>query len=259
MSLPQEAATSSLAGRRAVVTGGAAGLGLAIARALAGAGASLLILDLPEALERADLPADWQSAALDIGAHDSLEAQRRLAESQDRVDIVIANAGVVPPWRGVAELDAAEWQRAMAINTWGVAASLGAFAGALARSDHGSAVVMASINGYRAHPKQVLYTASKHAVIGIMRAAALDLGAGGTRVNALAPGPVATEALRQRIATRHSQGGPSEEEALAALRAETALGEIVTPQQVASAALWLAGDGSAGITGVVLPVEAGLG
>ncbi len=249
----------NLTGRHAVVTGGAQGLGLAIAQTLADAGATLTVIDLECVIEVAGLPAAWNAVALDLGAADSLDSQRRLAAGLGSVDIVVANAGVVPAWRRVAELDADEWQRVMNINTWGVAATLGGFADALAVSGRGTAVVMASINGYRAHPRQVLYSASKHAAIGIMRAAALDLGRHGIRVNALAPGAIATEALQQRIIGRQAAGGPDLEAALAALDAETALGAIATPQQVANAALWLASDASAGITGIVVPVEAGLG
>lgn len=247
-----------LSGRHAVITGGAQGLGHAVALTLASAGARITIIDIPPALSTATLPSDWNIAELDLGHHDSLGQMRRLAGDLGVVDIVVANAGVVPPWRGVAELDAAEWERVMAVNTWGVAATLGGFTPALAQSGQGSIVVMASINSYRAHPRQVLYTASKHAVIGIMRAAALDLGSQGIRVNALAPGPIATPALQQRIDVRHADGGPDAHTAFAALNADTALGQIASPQQVANAALWLASDASSGITGIVLPVEAGL-
>ena len=189
-----------LAGRRAVVTGAGRGLGRAIAERLAASGASILAIDLPAALE--DLPGDWEAVPIDLVAADAGDQLAAAARGAGRVDIVVANAGAVPPWRGVEEIDRTEWERVMTLNTWAVAATLGAFAPCLARSDHASAIAMASINGYKAHPKQVLYTASKHAVIGIMRAAALDLGAKGIRVNALAPGPIATEALLSRVAAR---------------------------------------------------------
>jgi NAD(P)-dependent dehydrogenase (short-subunit alcohol dehydrogenase family) len=249
----------ALHGRRAVVTGGASGLGLAIARKFASLGARISIIDLAPALDSADLPGAWQTHGLDLAARDSLEQQAAIAAELGTVDIVVANAGVVPPWRRVTELDAGEWQSVMAINTWGVASTLGAFAGALQASGHGSAIVMASINGYRAHPAQVLYTASKHAALGIMRAAALDLGRQGIRVNALAPGPVATEALLTRIRQRATRGGPEPQDALAAMAGETALGRMVTTDDIANAAAWLASDASAGTTGVILPIEAGLG
>ncbi len=245
-------------GRTAVVTGAAGGLGQAIAARLAHSGAAVVAIDTEPALAQANLPQDWKVEPIDLGTDAALERQKMLADVLGSVDIVIANAGLVPPWRGVTELDAAEWQRVMAVNVWGVAATLGGFAGALAHSGRGAAVLMASINAYRAHPNQMLYTTSKHAVIGIMRTAALDLGRQGTRVNALAPGPVATEALLGRLAYRHGLGGPAPEEALAAMATETALRRIATREQVAEAAHFLASDAAAGITGVVLPVEAGL-
>lgn len=244
--------------RVAVVTGGARGLGRAIADAFATAGARVVVADLPDALAEAEMPEDWRAIPVDLGEADAESALAGLAADLGAVDVLVANAGLVPPWRRIEALDRAEWQRVFTVNVWGVAATLKAFAPALARSGHGAAVLMASINGYRAHPLQALYTASKHAVVGLMRAAALDLGKDGVRVNALAPGPVATEALLGRIAARHAAGGPPPDEALVALAGETALGRMVTPEMVANAALYLASDRSAGITGVLLPVEAGL-
>jgi NAD(P)-dependent dehydrogenase (short-subunit alcohol dehydrogenase family) len=250
------AGMQDLSGRIAVVTGASRGLGRAIADRLAGAGASIVAADLPAALEA--LPGEWRAEALDLTDADAQARLQGLAQALGRVDIVVANAGLVPPWRGMAELDAGEWHRVMTVNVWGVATTIGAFAGALAASGRGSAIAMASINGYRAHPKQVLYTASKHAVIGIVRAAALDLGPRGVRVNALAPGPIATEALVGRVEARHRGGGPAPGAALAALAEETALGRMATAADVANAAHFLASDASAGMTGSVLPIEAGL-
>ena len=249
-------AVQDLAGRRAVVTGGGRGLGRAIAGRLARAGAAITVIDLPHALQA--MPPEWACAPIDLTACDAEDRLREVAGIQGRVDILVANAGAVPPWRGIDRLERAEWERVMSLNVWAVAQTLGTFVPALARSDHASAILMASINGYRAHPKQVLYTASKHAVIGVMRAAALDLGSKGIRVNALAPGPVATEALLSRIQSRHEQGGPAPADALAALADESALGRIATAEDIANAAHFLASDSSAGMTGTVLPVEAGL-
>lgn len=250
---------NSLRGRTAVVTGGSRGLGRAIARKLADAGSAIAILDLPEALAMAELPPNWKTLDIDLSRPDCGQALEAIASAVGDVDIVVANAGVVPPWRGMRQLDAAEWQTVMSINVWGVAATLGAFAPALARSAHGSAVVMASINGYKAHPRQVLYTASKHAALGVMRAAALDMGADGTRVNAIAPGPIATDALMARLQSRHRNGGPSPDEALAILAAQTSTGRLATEDDVAEVALWLASDAAGGITGTMVPVESGLG
>ncbi|MEM6741621.1 MAG: SDR family oxidoreductase [Pseudomonadota bacterium] len=245
-----------LSGRKAVVTGAARGIGRAIAERLERAGASIVAIDRPGQMD--DLPKAWQAIGIDLAEEGAGAALASVAAAHAQVDILVANAGVVPPWRGVAEIDRAEWQRVMAINTWAVAAALGAFVPSLSRSAHASAILMASIAGYKAHPKQVLYTASKHTVIGIMRCAALDLGAQGIRVNALAPGPVATDALLARLDARHAGGGPATDAALRALAQETALGRMASEEDVANAAHFLASDASAGMTGAVLPVEAGL-
>ncbi|MEL6206755.1 MAG: SDR family oxidoreductase [Pseudomonadota bacterium] len=245
-----------LAGRTAVVTGATRGLGRAIATRLAEAGAAIVAIDLPGLI--GDVPPDWRGIGLDLLDESAGPALAAAASSCDAVDILVANAGVVPPWRGVAELDRAEWTQVMTINTWAVAETLGAFAPCLALSPRASAILMASINGYRAHPKQVLYTASKHAVIGIMRSAALDLGTQGIRVNALAPGPIATDALLSRIEARSASGDTAPDDALRALAEETALGRMATAEDVANVAHFLASDASAGMTGSVFPVEAGL-
>ena len=246
----------NLNGRRVVVTGGSGGLGRAIADRLARSGAAITVVDLPA--KAGQLPADWDMAAIDLASESAQHDLEGLADRLGTVDVVVANAGVVPPWRNFDELDAEEWQHVMTVNIWGVAMTIGAFAASLEMSGHGSAIVMASLNGYRAHPKQALYTASKHAVIGVMRAAALDLGPRGIRVNALAPGPVATEALVARVRKRHQSGGPDPDAALAAYASETALGKLVTAEDVANVACFLASDEAAGITGAVFPVEAGL-
>ena len=248
--------SQDLADRNAVVTGGASGLGRAIAQRLANAGAKVTVVDLEAAREHA--PERMGFFACDLGVPEAKTQLMKFANGLGGVDILVANAGVVPPWRGLRDIDGLEWQSVMAINTWGVAASIGAFAPVMAQSGCASIVVMASINGFRAHAQQVLYTASKHAAIGITRAAALDLGPSGIRVNALAPGPIATEALLGRIADRFNAGGPHPDDVVQAMTAETALGRMATPEDVANAAHFLASDASGGMTGAVLPVEAGL-
>ena len=248
--------SQDLSGLNAIVTGGTSGLGRAIANRLAASGANITIVDLEE--RRKTTPKEYSFFACDLSLPDAKEKLVELADELGSVDLLVANAGVVPPWRGLREVDGNEWMQVMAVNTWGIAASIGACADKLSMSDHASIVVMASINGFTAHASQVLYTASKHAVIGITRAAALDLGPMGIRVNALAPGPILTDALIARITQRHKEGGPSVEDAIANLKSETALKKLATETDVANAAHYLASDASGGMTGSVLPIEAGL-
>lgn len=247
-----------LSGRRAAITGGSRGLGEAIGRAFREAGATVAVLDLPEALETAGAWRGDRSFSCDV----TDEAQVKLAlqgaaKASGDLDIVVANAGLVPPWRETEALDFAEWDRVMAVNVRGVATTLKQAVPLLKRKG-GSIVLMASINAGVSHPRQMLYTASKHAVLGILRAAALDLGRFGIRVNALAPGPIATQALLQRLDARAQAGGPAADSQLAAFAGQTPLGRMATAEDVARAAVFLASDLASGVTGRMLPVDAGL-
>jgi NAD(P)-dependent dehydrogenase (short-subunit alcohol dehydrogenase family) len=235
------------------VTGGARGLGAAIARTYAAAGATGAVVDL----EPAEAPPGWLALTADVTDEGSVaSATGDAAAALGGLDVVVANAGIVPPWTETAELDPDELDRVHAVNVRGVALTLKHAARALAPGG-GSIVVTASLNSHRAHPSQHVYTASKHAVLGLVRSAALDLGRHGIRVNALAPGPVATDALLERMARRAREGGPRVDDALAEAAAGTALGRMVTEDEVAGAALFLASDLAAGITGALLPVDAG--
>lgn len=236
-----------LAGRVAVVTGGARGLGAAIASCFRAEGGSVITLDLADADETCDIVDEAQVAA----------AFARIAGRHGRVDVLVANAGVVPPWREVGAIDTAEWDRVFAVNVRGVALSLKHAVPLMPRG--GAVVAMGSIMSEKGAPGQALYTATKHAVLGIVRVAALELGPRGIRVNALGPGPIATAALRGRVAARAGSGaGPAPDVALAALDAETPLGRIATEDEVAKAALFLASDQSSAISGRLLRVDGGL-
>jgi NAD(P)-dependent dehydrogenase (short-subunit alcohol dehydrogenase family) len=243
-----------LAGRVAFVTGGSRGLGAAIAGTFARAGALGAVVDLGSGSS----PKDWVSLTADVtNEHDVERAVAATVERFGRLDIVVANAGVVPRWSETSSFDLDALDRTLAVNVRGVAATLKHGARALQESG-GSIVVLASLNAWHAAPAQGAYTASKHAVLGLVRTAALDLGGFGIRVNAVAPGPVATGALRERLARREVEGGLTVDDALAQAAAGTALGRMVTEDDVARAALFLASDLSSGITGALVPVDAGL-
>jgi NAD(P)-dependent dehydrogenase (short-subunit alcohol dehydrogenase family) len=248
-------AAGLLAGKAALITGGTQGLGRAILDGFAAAGARGLVFDLTPPAE--SLPTGWIFEAGDVTQESDIEgACRQAAESFGRLDCLVANAGIVPPWRETEAIDLAEWDRVFAVNTRGVMASM-KHAVPLMRGAGGSIIVMASVNAVTAHPRQMAYTASKHAVLGIARAAAQDLGRFAIRVNALAPGPIGTEALLRRLVEREAAGGLAAEEALKRY-AQTPLGRMATAAEVAGAAVFLASPLSAGITGQLISVDAGL-
>jgi NAD(P)-dependent dehydrogenase (short-subunit alcohol dehydrogenase family) len=244
---------ASLVGMKAVVTGGSSGIGAAIAGRLAEARAAGFVLDLRPAAAGA-LPSGWSALAVDVG--DDRALRSAFDRVGGRIDVLVAAAGIVPPWRRLDALDLEEWDEVFRVNARGVASTLHHALSSLA--DGAAVVVIASLNAWRGDANLPSYSASKHAVLGLVRSAALDLGRRGIRVNALAPGPIATTALLDRMARREAEGGPPALEALERAAAQTALGRIASVEEVADAALFLASAASSGVTGQLLAVDAGL-
>jgi NAD(P)-dependent dehydrogenase (short-subunit alcohol dehydrogenase family) len=244
-----------LAGRTAVVTGGANGLGAGIVRRFASAGAAGVVLDLARA-SREELPPGWTSVGVDVRDDDAVAATfADVAGMHSQVDVVVAAAGIVPGWAGVESIDLGQWDDVFAVNVRGMVSTI---KHALPTMVSGGAIVaIGSLNSWYGDPNLTTYVATKHAVLGIVRSAALDLGRRGIRVNAIGPGPIATGALLSRMERRERELGIPVSEALDAAAKRTALGRMATIDEVAGAALFLASDLSSGITGHLLPVDAG--
>jgi NAD(P)-dependent dehydrogenase (short-subunit alcohol dehydrogenase family) len=241
-----------LEAKTAFVTGGATGLGFAIVTAFAAAGASGIAFDSQAAGQ--PLPKGWSHRAGDVRDEESL-GDALIALKLEGLDLLVANAGIVPPWRESEAIDLNEWDNAFAVNVRGVIATIKQ-ATPLMKTRGGSIIVMASINARVGHAHQAAYVASKHAVLGIVRSVAQDLGRYAIRVNALCPGPIATKALLARLRQRAKGSGPSEEDTMKQY-SKTALGRIATAEEVANVALFLASDLSSGMTGQAIAVDAG--
>jgi NAD(P)-dependent dehydrogenase (short-subunit alcohol dehydrogenase family) len=244
-----------LDGRRALVTGGGNGIGAAVAARFAALGAGGVVLDLPGAA--VDTPQGWGSVAADVRNEAAIKAAIVSAHTQLRgLDTVVVAAGVVPGWQRTDELDLVDFERVLAVNVLGVAATLKYVAPVLTAG--ATVTVIGSLTSWRGDPNIASYVASKHAVLGIVRSAALALGPVGVRVNAVGPGPVATAALRSRMATRRERTGVSEDEAIGAAGRLTALGRIATVDEVVGAVTFLSCTMSSGITGQLLNVDCGV-
>ena len=245
-----------LDGKVAFVTGSATGLGRAIVEAFAEAGANGIGFDVVADAE--PLPQGWIAINGDVSSEENIAAAlARVRDEFGRVDSVVANAGLVPSWSDTESIELDEWDRIFAVNVRGVIATIKNSV-PLMQDNGGSIIAMGSLNSRRAHGSQCLYTASKHAVLGIVRATALDVGRYGIRVNAVGPGPIATDALLSRLRLRAEQGEPLPEIVLERFAADTALRRMATAGDVARATVFLASDLSSGVTGQILPVDAGL-
>ena len=244
-----------LAGRRVLVTGGGRGIGAATVTTFSAMGAAGVAVDLPRTTW--SLPDGWLGVEADVTNDEEVAAAfERGAEHLREIDGVVAAAGIVPAWHSPTDLDLADFDRVLAVNVRGVAATLKHVSRRLGRGS--SVVAVGSLNSWRGDPNIWSYVASKHAVLGLVRSAAAALGPLGVRVNCVAPGPVATDALLDRMAARAAATAHSADQALLAAANQTALGRIATTEDVVHALAFLTSDLAAGITGQYLPVDGGL-
>ena len=241
-----------LIGLRALVTGGASGIGLAIARRFAEAGAEVVVLDL--ATERpADLPEQLHYVAGDIGDDASVRsAVARAADILGGLDLVANNAGIGAQGT-VADGTDEEWHRVLNINVVGTARVSRAAWPYLVASDAASVVNTASIAATAGLPQRAIYSASKGAVLALTRAMAADGMADGIRVNCVSPGTADTPWVGRLLAS-----APDPDAERAALEARQPHGRLVSAAEVAEAALYLAAPSAGSTTGTAIEIDGGM-
>ncbi len=242
-------------GKSVIITGGSSGLGEGMVNSFGEVGAKGIIFDQkpPSVLKNG-----WIFIDCDVTDEDSVkEAFERIPQNFKPVDFLIANAGIVPSWASIADTTTEAWDKVMAVNGRGLFLTL-KYGSPHLRCPGGSIVVTASINAWKGDANIVPYVASKHAALGIVRSAAMDLGKLGIRVNAIGPGPIATEALLSRIEERGKNSQLSVDSALELLSKQTALGRLATIEDVANVTLFLCSDLARGVTGQIVNVDAGL-
>jgi SDR family mycofactocin-dependent oxidoreductase len=261
---------TGLRGKVVVVTGAARGTGRVHCQRFADAGADVIALDahaLADDLRGTANEVETRGRRCATGLADVTDLQALTAAVDagvavlGRLDVVVANAGIhlagAPAW----QLDPADWQRTIDINLTGVWHTVKAAVPHL--GDHGgSVVIISSTNGLRGTVNSAHYTASKHAVIGLARTLANELGPRSIRVNTVHPGAVATpmvlnEATFRRL--RPDLANPTAADAAEVLTARNLLPvPWVEPVDVANAVVFLASDDARYITGTQLVVDAGL-
>jgi NAD(P)-dependent dehydrogenase (short-subunit alcohol dehydrogenase family) len=238
-----------LDGLVAVVTGGAAGIGLETARTLAEHGATVAVFDLTVD----GLPDGLHGYAVDVRDRASIDAAvEALTTAFGGLDILVNNAGIAAVGT-VEENDDAEWARVLDVNVTGMARVTAAALPWLRRSDHAAVVNVCSIAALNGLPRRALYSASKGAVLSLTFALATDHVAEGIRVNAVSPGTVATDFVDRLLQTFDD---PVAERA--AMDARQAIGRMVTPREVADAIAFLASPRSSATTGTALEVDGGV-
>lgn len=225
------------AGRIALVTGGGSGLGAAIAQALHGAGAEVVVVGRDTArLDTvvASLGERARRVACDVSDPASVDRLRAdLAGTE--VSILVNNAGVAGPVAALTEVTASEWDEVFAVNVRGTFLMCRAFLPDMVARGAGDVINVASVSGKRPLAHRTPYTASKMAVLGLTTSLAFEVGPAGVAVNSLSPGPVAGDRMARNFRLEAERSGTSVESAEAAFVSRAALGRMVTASEVGAA------------------------
>ncbi len=249
---------SSLAGRVAIVTGAGMGMGAATAMLMAAKGAKVLVADInaTAAAETSaaicDAGGTAETIVCDVADEASVKAMVDACVAHfGRLDCAVNNAAISPDGAPVAEADMAVFDRIIAVNLRSVMVCMKyEIAQMLRQGGPGAVVNIGSTNSQRPQPGSAAYTAAKHGVVGLTRAASMDHAPHGIRVNAVLPGAIDTPMLRGALAVT----GLTEADFAPVL---SLFGRFGRPEEVAEASVWLCSDAASYVTGHCLAVEAG--
>lgn len=249
---------TSMQGRKVLITAGASGLGLEMAKVFSDAGAEIFICDINEAaLDEAKkaLPKVHASVA-DVADETSVA---RLFEQVKRtlggLDVMINNAGIAGPTGFVETLSKRDWDRTLAVNITGQFLCARLAIPLLKESHAGAMINLSSAAGHLGFAGRSAYSASKWAVVGFTKTLAIELGKFGIRVNAILPGAVEGPRIRAVIAAKAQTLGIAEQTLAQTYENQAVLGRMVSARDIANMALFAASDAAASITGQALAVD----
>ncbi|SHE47811.1 NAD(P)-dependent dehydrogenase, short-chain alcohol dehydrogenase family [Litoreibacter ascidiaceicola] len=246
-----------LSGKHALVTGGGTGIGLAIAQALAAAGAQVTISG-----RRMEVLQDVAIDGLHPLVMDVTEPEQVVAGVEDAVaargpvQICVPNAGIAEG-RSITKMDLDFWRRTMATNLDGAMLTIQACLPSMLTTDWGRVIAVSSIAGVRGLRGAPAYSASKHGLIGLIRGLSEDYMGGPYTFNALCPGYVDTEIVTRNTAEIAKRAGLSEEDALGTMVRSNRHKRLIKADEIGAAALWLCGAGSGSVNGQTIEIAGG--
>jgi len=249
--------SQDLSGRRALVTGAASGIGLAVARHLAACGAQVVASDLPG--ERLDaVAAELRAAAVAADLSDRAGVHGLAAAAGD-VDILVNNAGLQHVSR-IEEFDESRWDRIQAVMLTAPFLLIKALIPGMYARGWGRIVNIASVHGLVASPYKAAYISAKHGLLGLTKTVALEAGARcpDVSVHAICPSYVRTPLVENQIADQARTHGIAASEVVEkVLLTQNAVKRLIEPDDVARAVEFLCGDAAWSMTGAVLTMDAG--
>lgn len=246
-----------LSGKHAIVTGGGTGIGLAIARGLANQGAQVTITGRrAEVLEAAASDA-IHPLVMDVRDEASVvDGMGAAVAARGPVQICVANAGIAEG-RALLKTDLDWWRNMMAINVDGAFLTIREALRSMTQTDWGRVVAVSSIAGLRGLKGAPCYSASKHAMIGMIRALAADYATKPYTFNALCPAYVDTEIINCNVSSIMERTGLEEKDARALMVDVNPHGQLISPQEVAETALWLCNPAIESVNGQAIQISGG--
>jgi 3-hydroxybutyrate dehydrogenase len=256
----------SLKGKVALVTGSTSGIGLGIARALATAGADIMLNGFGNAADIEALRVEMAAShgvkvsysGADISKPEQIAAMVADAvKTLGSLDILVNNAGIQFT-ANVEDFPNERWDQIIAINLSGVFHGMKAAIPGMKAKGWGRIINIASAHGLVASPQKVAYVAAKHGVVGMTKVAAIELANAGVTVNAICPGWVLTPLVEKQLRDRAEADGKTVEQETHELVAEKQpMVKFTTPEQIGGLAVFLCSDAAATITGTPLSIDGG--
>jgi len=246
-----------LSGKHAFVTGGGTGIGLAIAQALAEAGAEVTITGRRQEVLDAVAGPRIAGHAMDVRSEDSIvETVAAAVAARGPVQICVANAGIAEG-KNILKMDLAFWQNMMSTNLDGAFLTIRECMRSMTQTDWGRVITVASVAGLRGLPGAPCYTASKHGLVGLTRALSEDFITKPYTFNALCPAYVDTPIVDRNTTSIAERAKVSQDQARDMMVSANRHKRLIAPEEIAAAAMWLVSPGSESVNGQAIEIAGG--